>query len=134
VKAASRSSGAINKYIQLAGNSSLMSALPSKCSECGCKEFYKQSDFKRSLGVFLVGVASLATCVLMYMGYNWFIIWSPMFVVLIFDFALFRSRPVVAICYQCKHIFRGIPPKALEEIEGFDLEIHDRYKYVENQE
>lgn len=122
------------EWIQLQGVSTNCSELPAQCPECACKEFYKQSDFKRSLGLVLVSLASLATIVLMAMGYNWFIIWSPMFLFLIFDRVLFRVRPLVAICYRCKHVLRGITAERLEEIDGFELEIYDRYKYREANE
>lgn len=125
------SASSYENFIQLVGNSTQSKEIPSQCPECNCKEFYKQSDFKRSLGLVLVSIASIATMVLMYMGYNWFIIWSPMLVVLIVDRVLLQMRPVVAICYNCKHILRGIPAEALDTLESFDLEIYDRYKYKE---
>ncbi len=71
------------------------------------------------------------TMVLMAMGYNWFIIWSPMFAFLIFDRSFYYTRPLVAICYRCKHVVRGISKVDLEETDGFELEIYDRYKYKE---
>lgn len=122
----------LESFIQLSGpTSSYAETLPSKCPECGCKEFYKQSDFKRAIGLWLVSIASILTMILMAMGYNWFIIWSPMFVLLFIDRGLNWLRPLVAICYQCKHVVRGMPKAALEEIDGFELVIYDRYKYKE---
>ena len=118
-------------FIRLAGQSTFTSKLPERCPECESKDFYKQSDFKRSIGVSLVGIASLATFVLMYMGYNWFLTWSPMLVVLFFDRILLQMRPVVAICYGCKHVFRGVSSEELEELDSFNLELYDRYKYKE---
>lgn len=122
----------IEKFLQLSAPSSSTSIqLPERCPTCGCKEFYKQSDFKRSIGIWLVSIASILTSILMYMGYNWFIIWSPMFVLLFFDRIMNAIRPVAAICYQCKHVVRNVSKEDLEKIDGFELEIYDRYKYKE---
>jgi hypothetical protein len=121
----------MDKSIGLAGHTTVFEQLPAACPECQCKEFYKQSDFKRSIGLVLVSIASLSTFVLMYMGFNWFVIWSPMLVVLIFDRVMLGLRPVVAVCYNCKHVIRGLPKSAMEDLDGFELEIYDRYKYKE---
>jgi uncharacterized protein (DUF983 family) len=122
----------LEHFIQLSGpSSSTATKLPEKCPACGCKEFYKQSDFKRAIGLWLVSIASILTMILMAMGYNWFIIWSPMFVLLFVDRTLNWVRPLAAICYQCKHVVRGISKADLEEVDGFELEIYDRYKYKE---
>lgn len=123
---------ALESFIQLSGpTSSYAEELPAQCPQCACKEFYKQSDFKRAIGLWLVSIASILTMVLMALGYNWFIIWSPMFVMLFVDRGLSWVRPLVAICYRCKHVIRGISKEKLEEIDGFELEIYDRYKYIE---
>jgi hypothetical protein len=121
----------LDQLIGLPGPSTLIQKLPEKCPECSCKEFYKQSDFRRSIGLTLVAIASVATFVLMYMGYNWFVVWSPMPLFLVFDRALYYLRPPILICYKCKHNFRGLTEKDLESIEAFDLETHDRYEFQE---
>lgn len=122
----------LEKFLQLSAPSfSYSENIPEKCPTCGCKEFYKQSDFKRAIGIWLVSIASLLTAVLMYMGYNWFVIWSPMFILLFFDRIMNALRPVAAICYKCKHVVRGLSSSELEKIDGFELEIYDRYKYKE---
>ncbi len=70
----------------------------------------------------------------MVMGFNWFVIWSPMFAFLIFDRILYYQRPGVLICYNCRHNFRGLDDATLEAVESFDLEVHDRFQYIhENQ-
>ncbi len=122
----------LEKFIQLSGpTSSNSQKLPATCPQCGCKEFYKQSDFKRAIGLWLVSIASILTFILMAMGFGWFTIWSPMFFLLIFDRTLNWIRPLVAICYKCKHVVRGLNKEELEELDGFELEIYDRYKYIE---
>lgn len=121
----------LSQVIGLPGPSSSIQELPGNCPLCECKDFYKQSDFRRSIGLTLVTIASIATFVLMYMGYNWFVVWSPMPLFLIFDRFLYYFRPPVLICYKCKHNFRGLSEKDLESIESFDLETHDRYEFQE---
>jgi glutaredoxin len=121
----------LSQVIGLPGPSSFLEKLPKNCPLCDCKDFYKQSDFRRSIGLTLVAIASVATFVLMYMGYNWFVVWSPMPLFLVFDRALYYLRPPILICYKCKHNFRGLTEKDLESIEAFDLETHDRYEFQE---
>ena len=121
----------LDEIIGLPGPSTKIENLPEKCPKCSCKEFYKQSDFRRSIGLTLVTIASVATFILMYMGYNWFVVWSPMPLFLVFDRALYYLRPPILICYKCKHNFRGLTEKDLELIEAFDLETHDRYEFQE---
>lgn len=125
----SNSESFFENFIRLPGISHRVSKLPELCPECSCKIFFKQSDFRRSLGMGLVSVASILTFILMAMGYNWFLVWSPMLVVLIVDRGFYWIRPVVAICYNCEAKFRGLDQSALDVIEGFDLETHDRIHY-----
>ncbi len=116
-------------FIRLPGISHRVSKLPEQCPDCSSKAFFKQSDFRRSLGMTFVTIASILTFILMAMGYNWFLVWSPMLVVLIIDRTFYWIRPVVAICYNCESKFRGLDQSALDQIEGFDLETHDRIHY-----
>lgn len=119
----------LSKWIGLPGASTTLQEAPQICPHCASKHFYIQPDFKRSLGLAFVSVASVLTFVLMYMGYDWWIIWSPMFVILIMDRGFAWTRPLILICYQCEHIFRGIPQDQVQKFEAFDLELHDRIHY-----
>lgn len=54
-----------------------------------------------------------------------------MFVVLFIDRALNGLMPKALICYKCGHIYRGLSAKEISDVEAFDLEVHDRYRYSE---
>lgn len=115
----------------LSGKSSQVQALPQVCESCATKKFYKQPDFKRSIGVTVVTIASLVSFVMMAMGFDWFLFMSPMVVALIVDRFFAHTRPLAMICYQCAHIYRGLSEEQLKDVEAFDLETYDRIHYSE---
>ncbi len=114
----------------LSGSSTQVTALPPKCEECGSSAFYKQPDFRRSIGVGVVTVASLLSFVLMGMGYDWFVFMSPMVAALVIDRVFAHTRKLALICYKCSHIYRGLNESDLANIEAFDLEHYDRIHYA----
>jgi hypothetical protein len=117
---------------RLVGPFSVVKDIPETCAQCGNREFFQQSDFKRSLGLGMIVACSLLTFVLMAMGYNWFIVWSPMLVALVIDRTFAALNPLVVVCYKCSHIYRGLDRDAVYRKYGpFDLEIYDRYQYPE---
>jgi hypothetical protein len=117
----------------LVGDSVDSTKIPDEC-RCGCKRFYKQTDFNRKLGLGIVGIASVATFFLAIEGYPWLITWSPMPMALVIDFSLSKSRPIAALCYKCGLIYRNVDKATLEQIEDFNLETYDLIKYPERQE
>lgn len=118
--------------LELRGNSIQSSEVPAVCS-CGCKKFYKQTDFNRSLGLTVVSIAAVCTFILAFQGYSWFVTWSPMPAALVLDFTLSKTRPLAAICYKCGLIYRGVNPTKLQALDDFDLEIYDVIKYPERE-
>ena len=117
---------------RLVGPFSYVTEVPSTCPHCGSKEFFSQSDFKRSLGLGFIVFCSILTFVLMAMGYNWFIVWSPMLAALIVDRSFAAINPLIIVCYKCSHIYRGLEKDLVYKSYGpFDLEIYDRYQYSE---
>lgn len=114
----------------LLGESISQNHMPSVC-RCGCKRFYKQTDFNRNLGLVVVGIAALATFILAFQGYSWLITWSPMPIALIFDFSLSKSRPLAVICYKCGLIYRDLAKEEINQVEDFNLEVFDLIKYPE---
>lgn len=116
---------------KLPGAASAVTEVPAACSFCGNRELYRQPDFRRSIGLWTVGIASAATVPLMVLGYEWLVIWSPMFLALALDrFFAWNSQDVV-ICYRCDHLHRGLSHGQAARFEAFDLETHDRYRYKE---
>ena len=118
-------------FLKLPGAATQVTERPLQCAVCGDKRFYQQPDFKRSLGLSFIVVASLLSFVLLYFEQNWWVVWSPMFVVLFVDRGLNALMPRVLICYKCGHIYRGLSAQQLADVEAFDLEIYDRYRYSE---
>ena len=88
------------------------------CPACGRKDFYRQKDFNRKLGVLFFVVAAIAS-VWTY-GMSLVALW-------LLDLFLFRRLGSVVICYNCQGIFRG--SKEEDKIAEFDHEAHDRIVY-----
>ncbi len=133
---------ALLQWARLPGPSTHLSKTPSICPHCQGKEFFRQPDFKRSLGLSIVITASILTLFLEMISRatfpdwspfaKWSLVWSPMLIALVVDRVFInRWADVVLICYKCEHIFRGLPLEQLEAFYPFDLEIHDRYRYAE---
>ena len=120
-------------WVKLPGASELVSAPPTKCSGCGGTHFYSQNDFKRGVGLWLVSLASVMTVVLAALGFNWWLIWSPMLVALLVDRFFFYASPIVVLCYRCGRIHRGLTRSQAESVAPFDLELSDRLLYSERQ-
>ena len=113
----------------LNGDAIIVDTPPEICPRCQKKNFYKQHDFRRSIGVGIVAVASLISFVLMGMGFNWLTFMSPMVVALLFDRLFSVKRPFAVLCYECALVFRGLKWEQIENIEDFDLEHFDRIHY-----
>ena len=121
----------IYNWLQLPGPALGVSGKPSACAHCECKDLYWQPDFNRSIGLWIVGIASAATVPLMVLGYNWWIIWSPMFAALLLDLLFRRISHDAVICYRCGVIHRGLTKDEARTFAAFDLDTFDRYRYAE---
>jgi hypothetical protein len=117
------------KWLQLPGPSSVLNSKPQHCAACEHKELYQQNDFRRDVGLWVLGVATVITVVLAYYRSNWWLTWSPFFVFLVIDRWLARSSSMVVICYKCGHIHRGLDRPTALEFPAFDLETYDRTHY-----
>lgn len=97
------------------------------CPSCERKDFYSQKDFNRKLGVILFVTAAIISTIMLWrgMGPQWYL--STFIVLYGADFFLFRKLNQIAICYKCEAIFRNV--KNINEIPGFNHEMHDRIVY-----
>lgn len=91
------------------------------CPKCDRKDFYKQKDFNRKIGViiFLIGAA--------------FVPWTygiSIVVAAFIDMGLYQILPDVASCYKCNTLFRKI--ENMDKIEGFNHEMNDRIVYSDH--
>lgn len=91
------------------------------CPCCYRKDFYKQKDFNRKIGVMLFVIAAIAS------------IWTygiSFIVLYVFDLLLFKKLGEVAICYKCQTVFRKVANIA--KLPGFDHEMNDRIIYADH--
>jgi hypothetical protein len=91
------------------------------CPCCGRKDFYKQKDFNRKIGVILFVIAAITS------------IWTygiSFIVLYVFDFILHRYLPEIGICYKCNTIFRRVANIA--DLHGFNHEMNDRIIYADH--
>ncbi len=91
------------------------------CPSCGRKDFYKQKDFNRKLGVALFIIAAIAS--IWTYGISLIVLW-------LLDLFLFSKIGNVAICYKCNTNFRDV--KNMSKIPGFDHEMNDRIVYSDH--
>lgn len=100
------------------------------CPKCERKDFFKQKDFNRKIGVglFVLGAISVPVFILMDIGFPW--IYSVFFLMVILDIALYFILPLVVVCYKCQTCFRGV--ENIEEIHGFNHEMNDRIVYSDH--
>jgi hypothetical protein len=97
------------------------------CPSCDRQDFYSQKDFSRKVGVALFILAALISTWMLWrgMGPQWYL--STFIVLYLVDFILFRRLKPIAICYKCETIFRNV--NNIDEIQGFNHEMHDRIVY-----
>lgn len=92
-----------------------------KCPKCDRKDFYKQKDFNRKIGVVLFVIAA---CL---------VPWTygvSLPVAFLIDYFLFKRLSWIAICYKCDTVFRSA--KNIQSFTDFNHEMHDRIKYSDH--
>jgi hypothetical protein len=91
------------------------------CPVCERKDFYKQKDFNRKVGVILFVIAAILS--IWTYGLSLVALW-------LVDLFLFKRLAPIVICYKCSTIFRN----ALnwQKIHDFDHEMHDRIVYKDH--
>lgn len=88
------------------------------CPVCARKDFYQQKDFNRKVGVILFVIAA---CL---------VPWTyglSLLALYLLDVFLFRRLNMIAICYNCRTIFRNV--SNLSAIPEFNHEMNDRIVY-----
>jgi len=92
-----------------------------QCVVCERKDFYKQKDFNRKLGVLLFVIAAILS------------IWTygiSLIVLYLIDLWLFSKLGNIVICYKCQTIYRNVSNVA--DINAFDHEMNDRIIYSDH--
>jgi len=96
-------------------------AILKDCPCCERKDFYKQKDFNRKLGVTLFVIAAILSI---------FTYGLSFIVLYLFDLLLFRKLSMIAVCYKCQSIFRNI--SNINELRPYDHEMNDRIVYSDH--
>ncbi len=91
------------------------------CPCCERKDFYKQKDFNRKIGVALFVIAAILSI---------FTYGISFIVLYLFDLLLFKKLGSIAICYKCQTIFRNV--LNIKELANFDHEMNDRIVYSDH--
>ncbi len=102
-------------------NENHMQGVLKECPCCQRRDFYKQRDFNRKIGVILFVIAAIAS--IWTYGISLIALW-------LVDFFLFQKLPSIAICYKCQSIFRNVAN--IEEIYDFNHEMNDRIVYSDH--
>lgn len=92
-----------------------------QCIVCDRKDFYKQKDFNRKIGVVLFVIAAILS------------IWTygiSLIVLYLIDLWLFSKLGNIVICYKCQTIYRNVAN--LSEIHPYDHEMNDRIVYSDH--
>jgi ribosomal protein S27E len=92
-----------------------------ECPCCERKDFYKQKDFNRKVGVILFVIAAVLS--IWTYGLSLIALW-------LVDFFLFQKLPAVVICYKCSTIFRQV--NNTDDIHDFNHEMNDRIVYSDH--
>lgn len=111
-------------------NEDHMAGIVKDCPKCARKDFFKQKDFNRKIGVglFVIGAISVPVFILLEVGFPW--IYSVFFFMVILDIILYFVLPLVVVCYKCQTIFRDVAN--IDDIYGFNHEMNDRIVYSDH--
>ncbi|MDH4467410.1 MAG: hypothetical protein QE271_05075 [Bacteriovoracaceae bacterium] len=88
------------------------------CPCCQRKDFYRQKDFNRKIGVILFVIAAILS------------IWTygmSLVALYLLDLFLFSRLGEIVICYNCQTIFRKLPNA--KSFDLFNHEMNDRIVY-----
>lgn len=111
-------------------NDDHMKGIVKDCPKCERKDFFKQKDFNRKIGVglFVIGAISVPVFQFIGLGFPW--IYSIFFLMVALDLFLYFVIPLVVVCYKCQTCFRDV--ENMEEIHAFNHEMNDRIVYSDH--
>jgi hypothetical protein len=98
-----------------------------RCLVCPSVDLYARKDFPQRLGVGLVIVAIIGSCIA-WANYYVVLTFAILFATALIDLVLYIAMGESLTCYRCGAQYRGF-----DEIElhgGFDLETHERYRQM----
>jgi hypothetical protein len=96
-----------------------------RCLACPSTDLFVRKDFPQSLGVAIVTVGLLASCVAW--GYSQlYLTFAILFATALVDVVLYVFVPNALMCYRCGAMYRGSAD--VEQHGSFNLETHERYR------
>ncbi len=96
-----------------------------RCLVCPSTDLFVRKDFPQRLGVLIVTVGLLASCVA-WAFHQLYLTFAILFATAFIDVVLYVVVPDALMCYRCGAMYRGVA--GLEEHESFNLEIHERHR------
>jgi len=106
---------------QAAGGGEVLSC----CRVCGNEQIYVQKDFPHSLGLTIVAVAIVLSCVFYY--WHWLVwTWAVLIGSVLVDALLYWWVGTVRVCYRCQARYWGFAPNP--QHHPFELEIAEKYR------
>jgi len=89
----------------------------SQCSSCGCKHFYRQKNFNKTIGcvVVLIGIVLVP-----------YTFGLSLMVVAVIDWFLYKHVQDEAVCYRCHTIYKKV--HIPDQMKDFDLHIVELYE------
>jgi len=97
----------------------------SRCVVCPSTELFVRKDFPQHLGVAIVVVGIVASCV-SWAYYMTYLTFAILFGTALLDVVLYAFVGEALMCYRCGAQYRGL--SGIDEHEAFNLEIHERYR------
>jgi hypothetical protein len=99
-----------------------------RCRICGCDDLWRQKDFPPALGLAIVAVAAISSCIA-WGYYQPAVAIGCLFAAALLDMLLFLVMGDMLVCYRCGARHRqGVVD---ERHPKFDLETAERYRQLE---
>jgi hypothetical protein len=96
-----------------------------RCLACPSADLFVRKDFPQGLGVAIVTVGLLASCVAW--GYSQlYLTFAILFATALVDVVLYVFVPNALMCYRCGAMYRGVAD--VDQHETFNLETHERHR------
>jgi hypothetical protein len=96
-----------------------------RCLACPSTDLFVRKDFPQGLGVAIVTVGLLASCVAW--GYSQlYLTFGILFATALVDVVLYVFVPNALMCYRCGAMYRGVTD--VDSHGSFNLETHERHR------
>ncbi len=98
-----------------------------QCAVCAGRELYLRKDFSQRVGVTVVVVGILASCVT-WAAYRPIATLGILLFTALLDLVLYLIVGNALQCYRCQAIYRGVA--GLDQHKPFNLETHEKYRQM----